>query len=331
MKRDEILNSPVYFYSTMQSPKGVRWTFRDVYIYVQSQVCAEYSSLAAQYIIENNGGVTKTEGYEYIKSKIAPAVVFGECRNGSRKLENMTNKGLMVIEVDKIPFSDVEAVKDILYELPYIAYCQTSLSGHGVWALAAVDPAKDFDTMFVNMMNEANKHLLYNALEGKIARYKVDDNATKINRMRVLSFDPARKPIKEEVEVFDDDRAIQTKNAPLAERLAKKNSEARKNEKRNFDGTFRLVYEGNYRHLNNTERMKFCTSIYAISRLGDYVDIIPDEIIEDYLRSMPASVNHRNHDAEFYIKEYRASKWSGVDKISWNLLKEIGYKSVKIK
>jgi hypothetical protein len=125
-----------------------------------------------------------TDDYDNLK-KALPVWINGG--TGGTKQDTINPNGLVTIDIDHIEGYET-AVKTRLCELPFIAICSLSISGHGVYALAyAPDYAGDGEGIKTHIYEVINAYLT--ATCG--TNIACDPSCTDISRKRFEPFDPA--------------------------------------------------------------------------------------------------------------------------------------------
>lgn len=123
--------------------------------------------------------------YKNYKKLYFPAVTFSAQFEDKRRLcEPHTLTHTIALDVDHIKVEQnlkIDYVKRVLMSLPGVYYCQTSASGDGVWALAAVDINEDRGRIYNYYSRELRK------------RDIVLDSLADETRLRFVTYDPQYK------------------------------------------------------------------------------------------------------------------------------------------
>jgi len=172
MKVENIFNEKISVYKNFWDTVG---TISDI-----KTVLASLKKLEAKTEEGRELRKISKDKYSYFKQQMPGATFCGTF--SYRRLENQTSKThTIVLDIDHLSEQglNMNEVKDFLMTIPSIYYCQSSLSGDGVWALAAIN---------------CNKEAAFNYYEKLLSSKNITlDKLPDATRLRALNYDKYAK------------------------------------------------------------------------------------------------------------------------------------------
>lgn len=294
IKMDEILSRQVSYLSKVNQRDVIATTLRDILsMNYRNEALQHNTNWARNYVSYADGKKQALKEYKDIKMAM-PAFANATFANGVRRDSDATANGLIILDIDDV--EDAEQLKKCLFELPYVAYCQTSISGYGVWALVPYDTTHVFDSVYSALESEVNRQLQFFAQReyNRVKHvYKVDEQCNNIGRLRIMSHDDL--PLcKDECEVFTDyndgvvddlfQRAVQMSYVPKMQSFA----------------GYKWVRDGScIPHLNHTERIGLYATLNAMVENDDagFADVNSE------WQSCMYAMEGGKHTLEYYLSE----------------------------
>lgn len=293
------------------------------YMSNKPQLTSLYEALTSTSQIDLIGKIRalpyKSEEQSILKRQLVACTPSSVQEGGRGEKYHARHTGLMQFDIDHLDTADMPRMFRLICQIPYVAYCGLSASGHGYWGLMPIS-------------NPERHKQHFDAMEAAFKQWgiEIDTKPRNVASLRFLAYDPDAF-CNGDAKVFD--KIIEPKRAASQRRLkGRTNNNAADNPWHNFNenADFDIIHDillnaGWQHHSTKGERVRY-TRPYKDVRAGLSADYHTGRrTFYLFSSEAPAAryfIDKNGGSASDVLLHYAAG---GDTKLAYQILKQLNY------